>query len=462
MATYDYDYFVIGAGSGGARSARIAASHGAKVGIAETEFYGGTCVNVGCVPKKLFVYGSSFKKSFEDAIGYGWDIDDPDFDWKTLLDGKDKEIDRLSNLYKQNLMKSGVDIHDGHAEFVDEHTLKIGSKTVTAGKILIATGGTPNILDIPGKEHFITSQDAFYLQNLPEKMLIVGGGYIAVEFAYIFHGLGVDVTVMNRSETLLKEFDHDLQTMLLDDMKKKGITLKLGHTPAQLDDVSGKVTVTDDTGATDTYDSVMAATGRIPNTQKLGLANTGVQTGKGGKIITDDQMKTSVDHIFALGDVSNSKNLTPVAIREGHALADHLFGNKPFRKVDYDTIATGIFTQPPMGTVGISEREAAEQNINYAVYKADFKPMKHALTGRDERSMMKLLVDEDTDKILGFHMYGDDSPEIIQLAATVMMMGGTKQDLDETVAVHPTAAEEFVLMREPAAKTPKGKFQPKP
>lgn len=462
MAKYDYDYFVIGAGSGGARSARIAASHGAKVGIAEVEFYGGTCVNVGCVPKKLFVYGSSFKKSFEDAIGYGWDIEDPEFDWKTLLTGKDNEIDRLSNLYKQNLIKSGVDIHDGYAEFVDEHTLKIGSKTVTADKILIATGGTPNILDIPGKEHFITSQDAFYLQDLPEKMLIVGGGYIAVEFAYIFHGLGVDVTVMNRSNTLLKEFDHDLQTMLLDDMKKKGIGLQLGHTPAELDEHAGKVTVTDNAGNTETYDSVMAATGRIPNTQKLKLENTGVQTGKGGKIITDDQMKTSVDHIFALGDVSNSKNLTPVAIREGHALSDHLFGNKPFRKVDYNTIATGIFTQPPMGTVGITEQEATDKGLNYAVYKADFKPMKHALSGRDERSLMKLLVDEDTDKILGFHMYGDDSPEIIQLAATVMMMGGTKQDLDETVAVHPTAAEEFVLMREQAPKTPKGKFQPKP
>lgn len=459
---YDYEYFVIGAGSGGARSARVAASHGVKVGLAEVEFFGGTCVNVGCVPKKLFVYGSGFRKSFEDARSYGWDFDNLSFDWQTLLQAKNNEIDRLSSNSKKNMIKAGVDVYDGYAEFVDDHTIKIGSQTVTAEKILIATGGTPHLLDIPGKEHFITSQDAFYMQDLPEDILIVGGGYIAVEFAYIYHGMGVNVTIMNRSNTLLKEFDHDLQELLIDDMQKKGMTLQLGQVPTELTENNGKITVKDDSGTSHTYGAVMAATGRVPNTAKLGLENTGVKTKPNGAVIIDDEMKTSIDHIYALGDVANDHNLTPVAIREGHALADHLFDGQAFRKIDYDKIPTGIFTQPPIGTVGMSESEAAAKNINYAVYKSNFRPMKNSISGRDERTFMKLIVDKDTDKILGFHMFGEDSPEIIQLAGTIMMMGGTKQDLDNTVAVHPSAAEEFVLMKTEAQKAPPSKLQGPP
>jgi len=445
---YDYDLFVIGAGSGGIRSAKVANDYGKKVGLAEVAYFGGTCVNVGCVPKKLMVYASGFKKSFEDAQSYGWETSSsPKFNWQKFIKAKNNEINRLTSSKKERIKGFGIDVYDEYAVFEDEHKIKLGNKIISAEKILIATGGTPFVLDIPGKEHFITSEQAFFIEKLPKDIIIIGGGYIGVEFAYIFHGMGANVTIMNRSNTLLKSFDHEIQTALIEDMKNKNIKLELGDTPSQLKKNGDEITVKTESGKSLNTNMIMCATGRIPNTKDLGLDKAGVKYGASGNVIVNSEFQTNIDNIYALGDVANKVNLTPVAIREGQAIMDHIFGNMEFNHLDYNKVATAVFSQPPIGAVGITEQEAKKQNIDYAIYRAKFRPMKNTISGRVERAIMKVIVERKSDKILGFHMMGDDAAEIIQLAATILVMDGTKSDLDKTVAIHPTSAEEFVLMR---------------
>ena len=448
MSKRDYEYFVIGAGSGGVRSARIAASHGAKVGIAEGWDFGGTCVNRGCVPKKLLVYGSKFSKEFKDASGYGWKfLGFRWFKWRDLIRNKDKEINRLTGIYNSLLADSGVDVHKGYAKFIDDHTVEINGQQITADRILIATGGRPRVPNIPGKEHLKTSDDVFHLPSQPKNVTIIGGGYIAVEFACILQGLGSNVTLINRSDCILRGFDKDLQEHLLNEMKAKGIKFKLGCTPEKVTKRGRKTVIHTNQGETIESDEAIVAIGRDPMTDNLGLENTNVQIDKGGKIPTNKDNETSVAHIYAVGDIANDYNLTPVAIEEGHCLADRLFGNMPQRYISYDFIPTAVFSDPPIGTCGMTEEDLIAAGKEYKVYKTSFRPMKHTLSGRQERTFMKLLVCGESEKVLGVHMIGDDAPEIIQMAGIVLKMGGTKADFDATVGVHPTAAEEFVTMR---------------
>ncbi len=445
-----YDYFVIGAGSGGVRSARIAAQHGAKVGIAEASRLGGTCVNLGCVPKKIMAYGADYGFHFEDARGYGWDTPkDISFSWETLIANKDAEIDRLNGIYGNLLDNAGVDLFNGFAKFVDNNTLDIDGETVTADNILIAVGGTPRASNIPGAEHLVISDDVFHLETMPERVLINGGGYVAVEFAHIFHGLGAHVTLLYRGPMFLRGFDETMRMALAEEMKKAGIDL---HFNCELTEVSknddGSLTAScthDD--ITFETDLVMNAIGRVPCTDKLGLENTDVKLADNGQVITNDDYQSSVGHIYAVGDVTNRNHLTPVAIQEGHVLADRLFDGQADRSVNYYNIATAIFSYPPCSTVGLTEDEVMERKLNVRIYDGSFKPMKHQLSGRDERTVMKLIVDAATDKVIGLHMMGLDAPEIVQGFAVAMNCGATKEDFDRTMAVHPTAAEEFVTMR---------------
>lgn len=445
---YDYDYFVIGAGSAGVRSARIAAGHGAKVGIAEERHLGGTCVNIGCVPKKLFAYASDYGPTFEDARGFGWKSKRPAFDWKTLIKNKDAEISRLNGIYESLLKKAGVTIHEDTASFVDDHTIVCGSKTITADKILIATGGKPRKPSYQGAEHAIVSDDAFYLQKLPKHVVIEGAGYIAVEFAHIFHGLGAEVTLIYRGDKILGGFDDDIREFLADEMKKQGINFVFNANITKIESKNGKKTVFSDDNSQTSCDLVFSAIGRVPNTDNLNLDKAGVKTAKNGQIITNDKYETSTGHIYAVGDVTDHLNLTPVALAGGHALADNLF-NKQKRKVSYDNIPTAIFSNPPIGTVGLTEAEARDAGYDVKIFKSDFKPMRHTLSGRDERALMKLIVDKKTDKVLGAHMCGADAPEIMQGIGIAMQCGATKADFDRTIGIHPTSAEEFVTMREP-------------
>lgn len=445
---YDYDYFVIGAGSAGVRSARIAAGHGAKVGIAEEKHLGGTCVNVGCVPKKLFAYASDYGPSFDDARGFGWKSKRPAFDWKTLIKNKDKEIKRLNGIYENLLKNAGVTIHEDRASFVDEHTIVCGGKTITADKILIATGGKPRKPSYQGAEHAIVSDDAFYLPKLPKRVVIEGAGYIAVEFAHIFHGLGVDVTIIHRGNKILNGFDDDIREFLTDEMKKQGIDIIFNANIDRIEAKRGKKTVFTDNNAQIDCDLVFSAIGRIANTADLDLDKAGVKTEKNGQVITNEKYETSKKHIFAVGDVTDHLNLTPVAIAGGHALADNLF-NKQKRKVSYDNIPTAIFSNPPIGTVGLSEADARDSGFDVEIYKSNFKPMRHTLSGRDERTLMKLVIDKKTGKVIGAHMCGADAPEIMQGVGIALQCGATKADFDRTIGIHPTSAEEFVTMRAP-------------
>lgn len=448
MSAYDYDYFVIGAGSGGVRSARIAASHGAKVGIAEGADLGGTCVNLGCVPKKLLAYGADFGPGFEDAKGFGWSAQDVGFDWAALRDNKTAEIQRLNGIYQSLLERSGVDLFSGFAAFHDEHTITIGDQAVTADKILIATGGKPRMPDFPGAQHAIVSDHAFYLDQLPKRVLIQGGGYISVEFAHIFHGLGVHVDLIYRDTIFLRGFDADLREFLAAEMNKQGCVT---HFSCDIDHVTkqddGSFLVTCNDGCEIETDLVFSAIGRVPNTDGLAAEAAGVDLDDKGRIAVNGSYQTSKPHIYALGDVTDTPNLTPVAIAEGHALADNLFGGME-RAVNYNFIATAVFCEPPIGTVGLSEEDARAQGHEVDIYKTAFKPMKHTLSGRDEKTLMKLVVDRKTDKVLGVHMCGADAPEIIQPMAIALNCGATKADFDRTMPVHPTAAEEFVTMRE--------------
>jgi len=451
MTQYDYDYFVIGAGSGGVRSSRIAAAHlkdsGGKVGIAEAADLGGTCVNIGCVPKKLFAYASDFGPTFEDAKGYGWSVGETVFDWKTLIKNKDKEISRLNGIYEKILGNAGVEIIQGYAKFIDEHTLDVDGKKITADKILIATGGKPRKPSYKGAEHAIVSDDAFYLDTLPEHVVIEGGGYIGVEFAHIFHGMGAKVTLIHRGDKILRGFDEDIRDFLLNEMQKQGINTLLEQNISEISENNGIKHVLTDKNDKIECDLVLSAIGRVPYTQNLGLDSARVEHKPNGQIIVDEDYQTNIPNIYAVGDVTDRIQLTPVAIAEGHVLADRLFNNQPNRAVSYENIPTAVFSNPPIGTVGLTESEAREKFSNIKCFTSDFKPMIHTLSGRDERCFMKLIVDTDTDKVVGAHICGRDAPEMMQAIGVALKCGATKSDFDATIGIHPTSAEEFVTMR---------------
>ena len=450
MAEYDYDLYVIGAGSGGVRCARMSASYGARVAVAEELYLGGTCVNVGCVPKKLFSYGSHYPAAFEDAAGYGWNVGESTLDWKRLIKNKNREIERLNGIYRTILGDSDVTIHEARASLKDAHTVLVGGEEVTADKILVATGGWPTVPDFPGKEHAITSNEAFFLEDLPKRVIMVGGGYIAVEFAGILHGYGSHVTQLYRGDMFLRGFDQDLRSHLAAEMLKQGIDLRFNANIASLEKTADGVVATLEDGSTLEADVVMYATGRAPNTRNIGLEELGVEIKKDGSIVVDDQFKTSVDNIYALGDVIDRFQLTPVAIAEAMVLSGNLFNGQNL-STDYADIPTAVFSHPNIGTVGLSEEQAREEYADIDVYKSDFKPMLHTLSGRDERTLMKLIVDKASDRVVGCHMVGPDAGEIIQGMGVALKAGATKAQFDATVGIHPTAAEEFVTMREPVS-----------
>ena len=413
MAEYDYDLYVIGAGSGGVRCARMSASYGARVAVAEELYLGGTCVNVGCVPKKLFSYGSHYPAAFEDAAGYGWNVGESTLDWKRLIENKNREIERLNGIYRTILGNSGVTIHEARATLKDAHTVLVDGEEVTADKILVATGGWPTVPDFPGKEHAITSNEAFFLEDLPKRVIMVGGGYIAVEFAGILHGYGAHVTQLYRGDMFLRGFDQDLRSHLAAEMLKQGVDLRFNANIASLEKTADGIVATLEDGSTLEADVVMYATGRAPNTRNIGLEELGVEMKKDGSIVVDDQFKTSVDNIYALGDVIDRFQLTPVAIAEAMVLSGNLFNGQNL-STDYADIPTAVFSHPNIGTVGLSEEQAREKYADIDVYKSDFKPMLHTLSGRDERTLMKLIVDKASDRVVGCHMVGPDAGEIIQ------------------------------------------------
>ncbi len=454
MAEFDTDLFVIGGGSGGVRAARIAASHGARVLIAEEYRMGGTCVIRGCVPKKLLVYASHIHHEIEDAAGFGWTIPQATFDWPTLIANKDKEIARLEAAYTANVEKVGARVLKTRAEFVDANTLRLASgETVRSKYVLIATGGSPNHgAAIPGIEHVISSNEVFHLPSLPRRILIQGGGYIALEFACIFAGFGSDVTVVYRGENVLRGFDEDVRAHVRSEMEKEGITILTGCTVNKVDKHGKEFTSHLSNGSSIASDQVMFAIGRHPNVANLGLEKAGVAINpENGGIAVDGFSRTSVPNIYAIGDVTHRVNLTPVAIREGHAFADTVFGKRQVR-VDHADIPTAVFCQPEVGTVGLTEAQARAQFSQVDIYKANFRPMKATLSGRDTRVLMKLIVDATTDRVVGCHIVGDGAAEMVQVLGIAVKMKATKADFDATMALHPTAAEELVTMRTPAAR----------
>jgi len=457
MPEYDYDLITIGAGSGGVRASRMAAQMGARVAIAEESRVGGTCVLRGCVPKKLLVYAGHFADDFEDATGYGWTLPEPQFDWPKLIAAKDKELDRLNGVYLRILSENNVDILDGRGVIIDEHTVEVAGKNYTAKNILVAVGGWPSTPDVPGIEHVISSNEALDLKELPKRIIIVGAGYIAVEFAGIFHSLGVDVTLVLRADTILRGFDKDICMCLAAEMKKRGITLKTQSVVRGIEKQGDEYSMRLAGGEILETDLVMYATGRKPNTANLGLEEVGVQMNDKGAIVVDEYSSTDVDSIWAVGDVTDRANLTPVAIAEGAAFAQTVFNNNPTR-VDHSNIPTAVFSTPPIGTVGLTEEEARVQYGKINVYVSRFRPMKYTLSGRDEQTFMKLIVDSETDVVVGCHMMGLDAPEIAQGLGIAVKCGATKAQFDATVGIHPSAAEEFVTMREkrPDHKRPSG------
>ncbi|GEQ96487.1 glutathione-disulfide reductase [Iodidimonas gelatinilytica] len=445
QSPYDYDLFVIGAGSGGVRASRIAASLGAKVAVAEEYRVGGTCVIRGCVPKKLMTYAAHFHEDFEDAVGFGWDAVTPNFDWTKFIAAKDAEIDRLNGLYKKMLASNTVEVFESRATLEDAHTVRMGDKTVTADTILVATGGTVNLPRTPGVEHAITSNEAFHLKELPKDIVIVGGGYIAVEFAGIFNGLGSNVTLIYRRDRILRGFDEDLRIRLQKAMQDKGIKI-LCHTDVEAIEKTGDgLSLTLNSGENLKTDQLMYAIGRRPYTEGLGLERAGVALDTNGAVTVDDYSRTNVENIYAVGDVTDRIALTPVAIKEGHAFALTRFKGTPVSP-DHHNVASAVFSHPPIGTVGMTEDQALDKLGDVDVYESDYRPMKNTLAGRDERAYAKIIVDCKTDKVVGIHMIGPDSPEIIQGFAVAIKMGLTKADLDKTVAIHPSSAEELVLM----------------
>jgi len=450
MAQYSYDLFVIGAGSGGIRTARMASNHGVKVAIAEERYLGGTCVNVGCVPKKLLVYAAQFKDHFQAAAGFGWTVGKPTFNWPSLIANKDQEIARLQSLYGNQLQQSGAEIITGSASLLDAHTVVVDDVKYGAERIVIATGGWPAVPDIPGKQHAVTSNEMFFLDQLPKRIIIVGGGYIAVEFAGIVHGLGVDTTICHRGRKLLRGFDEDVRDFLANEMTRKGINVLL-NTDIEAIESSGDcfaARLTD--GSKVNTDRVMYATGRTPNSTGFGLEAVGVELDSDGAIKVNADYQTNVPSIYALGDVTNRVNLTPVALAEGMALVNKLYGDQS-KSVDYDNIPTAVFCQPNIGAVGLTEAQAREKYPDIDIYLTRFTPMKNTLSGVDEKSLIKMIVVRSTDRVVGIHMVGPDAPEIIQGMAVAIRAGATKAVFDSTIGVHPTAAEEFVTLREVVA-----------
>ena len=480
---YDFDLFVIGAGSGGTRAARIAAGYGARVAVAEERFLGGTCVNVGCIPKKLFVYASHFAEDFEDAAGFGWRPSSPEaasngggaggpaFDWPTLVANKDREIERLNGIYRGLIEGAGARLFDARATITGPHTLSVDGSTVSARHILVATGGEPSLPDIPGIEHAIRSDDVFYLDRLPERLIVVGGGYIAVELAGVFAGLGVEVTQLYRGPLFLRGFDDDIRRALAEEMRKRGVELRFNANVAAIERVAnggpagggirarlaaggrhgGPGPGAEAEAETLDADLILYATGRHPNTTGLGLENAGVETAPNGAVLVDAWSRTNVEHIFAVGDVTDRINLTPVAIREGHCFAETVFNDNPISP-DHQDVPTAVFSQPAIGTCGLTEAEAEARYPEVDVYLSSFRPLKHTLSGRDQRSVMKLLVDAATDRVVGCHLLDPDAAEIVQGVGIAMKCGATKAQLDRTMAIHPTAAEEIVTMRTPARR----------
>ncbi|MCC7428956.1 MAG: glutathione-disulfide reductase [Alphaproteobacteria bacterium] len=446
-AGFDYDLFVIGAGSGGTRAARIAAGHGARVAVAEERFFGGTCVNIGCVPKKLMVMAADFAHAFEDARGFGWSVGERRHDWASLIANKDREIARLNGIYRDLLKNAGCTVFEARATILDPHTVLVGGERVRARVILVAAGGRPVRPDIEGAGHGIVSDDAFYLKARPRHVLVVGGGYIAVEFAGIFAGLGAAVTQLYRGTLFLRGFDDDIRTHLAEEMRASGIDLRFGSDVTRIEKrADGMLCAHLLGGATIDTDCVFFATGRVPNTAGLGLEAAGVRLDEKGAVIVDADQRSSVPSIYAVGDVTDQLNLTPIALAEGHALADTLFGGRP-RRTSHENVATAIFSPPPAATVGFAEAEAAEQFGAVDVYVTRFKPMRHTLSGRARRSMMKLVVDQASQRVVGAHMVGEDAGEIMQGLAIAVNMGASKADFDRTIGIHPTAAEEFVTLR---------------
>jgi glutathione reductase (NADPH) len=449
LSNYDYDLFVIGAGSGGVRCARMSASMGARVAVAEERYFGGTCVNVGCVPKKLFVYAAHLREDLHTAASFGWTVDNAHFHWPTLLENKNREIARLNGIYRSILANAGVDIMEGRATIAAPHQIAINGRIVTARNILIATGGWPVKPDVPGIEHAITSNEFFHLPELPNTALIVGGGYIAVEFAGILHNLGVQTTLSYRGPLILRGFDQDIRQHVCNAMSAKGIAFQFNHRITALTKLpDGKIQVVDSNGRILAVDCVIMATGRSPNTRGLGLENTAAERDVHGAILVDDRFQTAEPGIFAVGDVINRIQLTPVALAEGMALAHYLFGTGS-GEVDYRNIPTAVFSQPSIGTLGLSEEQAREQGFDVVIFRSTFTPMQQSLSDIKEKTLMKLVVDRASDKVLGAHMVGPDAGEIIQGLAIAIRMGATKKQFDQTIGIHPTAAEEFVTMRSP-------------
>ena len=448
----DFDLIVIGAGSGGVRLARMSAQRGAKVAVVESRYLGGTCVNVGCVPKKLFVYGAHVHDELEDAAGYGWQVplDDVSFDWPKLVANKNAEIERLNGIYGRLLENAGVTIIEGTASLSDANTVVVGETSYRARHITIATGSWPVIPDVPGKECILTSNEMFYLPQLPKQAVVWGGGYIAVEFAGILAGLGVETTLLYRGDLFLRGFDNDIRRFTEQEMRKKGVNLRFGVTIESVEAENAHYRVQLNNGETLETGLVMAATGRRALVDGLGLTDLGVQLSASGHVVVDDHFQTAVPSITALGDVIGTPQLTPVALAQGMVLSRRLFGDGK-GDMDYSAIPTAVFCQPSIGTVGLTEEEAREAGHRLRIYRSEFRPMKYTLSGRDERSLMKLVVDDETDRVLGAHMVGPDAGEITQGLAVAIKAGATKAQFDSTLGIHPTSAEEFVTMREPVA-----------
>ena len=448
MSTFDYDLFVIGAGSGGVRAARMAASFGARVAIAEDQYMGGTCVNVGCVPTKLYVYASQFGKGFDDAVGFGWKGKKPQFDWTTLRDNKKGEIARLNDIYDTLLQGAGADVINGRGRIIDAHTVAVGDTHYSADKLLIATGGWPFVPEFPGNEHAVTSNEIFDLETFPRRLVIVGGGYIAVEFAGIFNGLGANVTQLYRQSLFLRGFDLDIRKHAAQEIPNSGIDLKFEVNVRSIKQIKDGLRVELDNGTALEADAVLYATGRNPNLAGLGLENVNVTLNDAGTIAVDHAFQTAEPSIFAVGDVIGGMELTPVALAEGMAFARRQFGGMN-QQVDYDFIPSAVFCQPTIGTVGFTEEQARAEFGELRLFKSNFRPLKHTLSGREEKSFMKLIVDATTDRVVGLHMMGPDAGEITQGFAVAMRAGATKAIFDTTIGIHPTTAEEFVTMREP-------------
>ena len=449
---FDYDLFVIGGGSGGVRAARVAASEaGAKVGLAEEDRYGGTCVIRGCVPKKLMVYASEFSRQLEDSIAFGWSVENSGFDWQKFRKKLHLELDRLEAVYRNLLRNAGVDTYDQRAKLLDQNTVVIGKKKFTARKILIATGGRPFRPDIPGIENALVSDDIFNLEKLPKSIAIIGGGYIACEMASIMNGFGVNTKLIYRGDQILRGFDKEIREHVAEEMAKNGISISLNEDVTKINVTASGLELTGPNDETETFDKVLAATGRRPNSDDLGLDDAGIQIGQTGEILVDDYSKSSSSSVYAIGDVTNRSNLTPIAIREAMSFIETVFRDTP-QKLDYRFIPTAVFTTPEVGTVGLTEEEAAQYGP-LAIYTTKFKSMREGFVGREDRVFMKLIVEEKNQKVLGCHFVSPFAGELVQLVAVAITMGATKLDFDKTIAVHPTISEELVTMRKPTRRT---------